>query len=500
VAVVLAGVLLALVMPAARAVDDPSPRHLHVENARIVDGAGRTVLLRGVNVNQLGDYFQANPGVPATLPFSRDDLEQIAGLGMNSVRLIVHWSRLEPEPGVHDEAYLAQVRQAVEWAGELGIYVVLDMHQDAWGKFIATSPDETCAAPTSHNIGWDGAPEWATLTDGLSRCKAILREASPAAAQAWQSFWVDRPGPDGLGIQQHFVDTWAWLAGAFKDDPTVAGYDILNEPNPGWILHGTEATTLGELHRRSLDAIRAAESGGLTKIVFFEPLATWSATSIGVPRPWTLDDQIVFAPHVYAGSITADRAVTGDAVLTIRAGFDEARREADVFGTTFWVGEWGDFGGDADYVRRFAAIEDEFQVGSAIWQWKQACGDPHGMSWPDGRAPEKSGHVVLVRCGDRDQPAGVVTGRDEGFARVLSRPYPRAFPGQVVFTSDPLARTLRLNGTGGQEGGPLEVWFPGATAPSVDALGLTTPLVEPHADGWLVVASPTTSQWSLALS
>jgi endoglycosylceramidase len=491
--------LLAGVVPAARATSDDGLRPLHVESRRIVDDTGRTVLLRGVNVNQLGDYFQGNPAVPATLPFSRADLEQIAALGMNSVRLLVHWSRLEPQPGVRDDAYLAQIREAVTWAAELGIYVVLDMHQDAWGKYIATSPTTACRAPLSPNIGWDGAPEWATLTDGLKRCKLALREASPAAAQAWQSFWIDRPGPDGVGIQQHFVDTWRWLAAAFKDDPTVVGYDILNEPNPGWVLSVTEATSLGELHRRSLEAIRAGEVGGRTKIVFFEPLATWSAVSVGVPRPWTLDSQIVFAPHIYAGSITADRSITGREVITIRDGFAEAKREAKVYGAPFWVGEWGHFGGDAEYVRRFAALEDEFQVGSAIWQWKQACGDPHGVSWPSGATPSRSGHVVLVRCGDPDEPAGVVIGLDEGFARVLSRPYPRAFPGEATFVSDPLARTLRISGRGGQGSGPLEVWFPSATAPIVWAAGLSAPTVAPRDGGWLVEASPVAPVWSLSL-
>lgn len=501
IAAVAASALVCVLAPSARAGDEaPSLLPLRVEDDRIVDSDGRTVLLRGVNVNQLGDYFEANPAVPATLPFSRADLEQIAALGMNTVRLLVHWSRLEPEPGVRDEAYLDEIRQAVEWAGEVGVYVVLDMHQDAWGKHIATAADETCIPPTSPAIGWDGAPAWATYTDGLSRCRVGLREASPAVAQAWQSFWLDRPGPDGVGIQQHFVETWAWLAGAFKDDPTVAGYDILNEPNPGWLLQGTELTFLGELHRRALEAIRAAESGGLTKIVFFEPLATWSATSVGLPRPWTRDDQIVFAPHLYAGSITLDKALTGMELLTIRQGFEQARREAAVFGTTFWIGEWGDFGANADYVRRFAAIEDEFQVGSAIWQWKQACGDPHGASWPDGGVPERSGHVVLVRCGDPAEPAGVVLGLDEGFARVLSRPYPRAFPGDVVFASDPAARTLRVDGTGGQGEGPLEVWFPGPTAPSVTADGLTAPVVEPRPGGWLVHASPTEPVWWMSLA
>ena len=197
--------------------------HLSVEGGRIVDGHGRTVLLRGVNVNQLGDYFQPNPEVPATLPLERSDFERIASLGMNTVRLLVHWSRLEPQPGVRDDAYLAEIRQAVEWADELGLWVVLDMHQDAWGKYIATDRNEQCPPPQSHATGWDGAPEWATFTDGLPRCRTLLREVSPAVAQAFESFWLDRPAADGVGIQQHLIDTWAWLASEFKNSPTVAG-------------------------------------------------------------------------------------------------------------------------------------------------------------------------------------------------------------------------------------------------------------------------------------
>ena len=52
--------------------------HLQVRDARIVDDNGSTVILRGVAVNQLGDYFQANPQIPATIPLERSDFEQIA--------------------------------------------------------------------------------------------------------------------------------------------------------------------------------------------------------------------------------------------------------------------------------------------------------------------------------------------------------------------------------------------------------------------------------------
>lgn len=491
---------MALVVPGEAASPRPShpPEHLRVVGGRIVDGRGRAVLLRGVNVNQLGDYFQPNPGIPSTLPFSREDLERIAALGMNSVRLIVHWSLLEPSPGMRDEGYLDRIRQAVSWADELGLMVVLDMHQDAWGKHINTASDETCLPPASAATGWGGAPEWATLTDGLPRCRYFLREVSFAVAQAFESFWVDRPASDGVGIQQHLVDTWEWLAGAFRNDPTVVGYDLLNEPHPGYTPAASDVSVLGEYYRRALSAIRRAERGGLTKIVFFEPMNTWSATSVGLPRPFTLDTQIVYAPHIYTGSLTFDQGVTGQEVIPLRQGFEQGRREAAAYGTTFWSGEWGKFSDDATnaaYTKRYAALEDEFQVGGAFWQWKQACGDPHTASWPSGSVPETSGNLVIVRCGDPAQPAGVDVGVAPLLARVLARPYPRRFPGEVVFTSDSDARSLVVEGRGGLGAGALEVWMPGEGIPVVTTSGLGDADLRPVPGGWIIEARPKAAEW-----
>jgi endoglycosylceramidase len=96
------------------------------------------------------------------------------------VRLIVHWSALEPQPGAFDAAYVARIHQAVDWARKHDLYVVLDMHQDAWGKFIASPPGVVCPPGFNPAIGWDGAPQWATITDGMSTCRAVIREVSPA--------------------------------------------------------------------------------------------------------------------------------------------------------------------------------------------------------------------------------------------------------------------------------------------------------------------------------
>lgn len=478
--------LLATALPSpAGATHDP--RHLQARGGRIVDDLGRTVILRAVNVNQLGDYFQGNASVPPVLPISEDDFARIAALGLNTVRLLVHWSALEPQPGVRDDAYLARIREAVGWAGEHGLHVILDMHQDAWGKFVNTSPEDSCPDPLSHQQGWDGAPEWATFTDGLLRCRYDQREISPAVAQAWQSFWIDRPAPDGTGIQQHLVDTWAWLAGEFADDLTVVGYDLLNEPNPGFALDGSGPTALALFHARALAAIRGAERSDLHKLVFFEPLITWNIHGLSVPAPWTLDENIVYAPHVYP-----DWGLGADYYL------QHASIEAQAYRAPLWIGEWGAFGADTSgYAKQFAATEDGYGIGSAFWQWKQACGDPHGIGWPSGSVPPQSGNVVIVGCGDPAQPAGVEIGMAAENVKVLSRPYVRAWPGHATYVSDPDTRTLMVWGVAGD--GPLEAWFPGTAAPlyEVDGLGDVTLTAIPG--GWIVEAPVTSAMWSLAL-
>ncbi len=114
------------------------------EGARVVDDLGRTVLLRGVNVNGLGEYYQEHADLPSTLPLTHDDLRQIASHGFDVVRLILSWSRLEPQPGVIDETYLDRIEEVVGWAPDEDVYVLLDMHQDAWGPHVGTPDGVVC--------------------------------------------------------------------------------------------------------------------------------------------------------------------------------------------------------------------------------------------------------------------------------------------------------------------------------------------------------------------
>src|SRR5262249_17929546 len=180
-------------------------------DARVVDPDGRQVLLRGVNLNSLGDYHQPNPQYPQVIPVTDADWARMQANGFDVVRLLVHWSSLEPTRGTIDQTYLSRIHAAVDAAAAHGIYTVIDMHQDAFSKDVATPADVDCPAGTKPDNGWDGAPAWATITDGQSTCAtAGVRELAPAVIRAFEHFYANTDG-----IQDELVNTWAAVAGSF---------------------------------------------------------------------------------------------------------------------------------------------------------------------------------------------------------------------------------------------------------------------------------------------
>lgn len=444
-------VFLSLTLNHAMADDLPALQVRRGASPAIIDDQQRTVLLRGVNLNSLGDYYQANADAPTVIPSNEADFEAMARLGFNVVRLILSWSALEPERGVIDEAYLARIKTFVGYAKQQGLYTVLDMHQDAWGKYIASDGSEQCGF-FQPSIGWDGAPQWATLTEGTSTCRFPgIRETSPAVARAFENFWRNRDG-----IEDELISVWARLATEFAAEPAIAGYDLLNEPNFGESVGFSQTLLMGNYYTKALRAIRKAEkkvNGGFQHVAFFEPSVEWSALGVTLwPIGWfVFDNNVVFAPHLYAGSIT----ITG----SVSSGYQQAKKVADFYLSPMWSGEWGWFGEPTQSesgIWEYAQHEDAYRIGGAVWQWKQACGDPHAQQvWNGQEVTGEQYHVNITLC-----PGDIPLGISPAYQTVLSRARPLYSPGELVsLKSDPYVGLLQISGKTDNKG-ELLIWVP----------------------------------------
>jgi len=454
------------------------------KDRRIVDAEGRDVLLRGANVNSLARYWQGVPAIDTTIPVSDEDWDTMAAHGFSVIRLLVTWADVEPARGKIDEDYLAQVDEYVAQAAAHGIYSVIDMHQDAYTSFLSTEDPADCGPGTTPAKGWDGAPEWAVLTDGLSTCLAASdRNSSPAVNRAWNNFYDDTDG-----IRTAFASMWGKVAEHFAGRPEVAGFDLLNEPETS-LPEAELAPKYQALLVDVIAAIRDAEaSADFEHIIFVEPTvpAGNPANGLVIPDPEgagvdTAD--ISASVHNYSESIGGG-SIEGlnDGIEGITAGI----------GVPNWGGEYGFWDTSPETLEkagRYAADEDDHLWGGAWWQWRQSCGDPHAVQWEGDEvvAPtDDSVHLNVLGCPDNED-----LGPNDAFLDIVGRGYPRAAPGRLTkLVSDPGSGHLVVEAKAEEAGGELVVWTP--TADDADhpvAVEGLSDVVEHEVDGGRIITA-----------
>ncbi len=431
----------------------------------LADAAGRQVLLHGVAAVGMQDvaYPRANGGpaifpvspsaydgrcpkasplVPqpplcevqasrpayaqSTAPGSGDDFAQMRALGFDVVRLVLNWSQLEPTPGVYSTTYLARVAQVVGWARQQGIYVILDMHQDQYSRYILPASKSASPAGCSPSGGGDGAPAWAVQTDGKPGCALYgIDELNPAESAAFANFWQNSPvaapkgQAPGTGLQDHYIGALAALARRFEHDPAVLGYELMNEPQPGSTgslpaANGYAASSqlLYPFYTRAIEALTGVRDGKPTcpasaptslgdqcsypqlasvqrQQIFFEPLAYRNLTdfSLQVSAPFTSYPNIVYAPHVYTYAFTIEQdllglpAKPGGYPPNFTFGYQTAEAEAQAMHAAVFTTEFGDSSStDSTIVSNELAAQEATQTGGTLWAWKGLARTP-GSCW-----------------------------------------------------------------------------------------------------------------------
>ena len=409
---------------------------LHVEHTPgmtpfIADQEGRRVLLHGAIPAGLIDFWSgtdysitdtppyypidptayegkcpANSSAIATPPLCQDDIKRMAALGFNSVRLPMSWSLLEPKRGKLSQQYLDRVAQVVGWAREAGMYVILDMHQNAFSRYVGRS--DPSPLPGGQVISlryYTGAPKWATITDGLpSVWYSSTRELNPAAFEATTNFWYNR-----AGIQDEYITTVAHVMQRFKDDSTVAGISVYNEPQPGWNLPpGFEDLLLFPFYRRVVDALTGVHDGLLCPTQVFMPApcgypdlgvhdtrhlvfldsgwlreVTDFPTHLGLPIS-SYPNQVL-GIHTYTHVFTIEHLIDKNGKPQKASypwgGYDQTyswgEREARAIGAALFVTE---FGNDPHYdsVELSSQLREQelHLTGFAFWTWMENCGSP----------------------------------------------------------------------------------------------------------------------------
>jgi endoglycosylceramidase len=373
------------------------------------------------------------------VPICWFDLPQMRRLGYDNIRLNVSWSLLEPTPGHIDRHYIARIAQVVGWAGRQGIWVTIDMHQDAWSKYVFTKPGTSCPPPLGSTVGYDGAPKWATRSR-LPACVADnTRELDPAVIDDAQDFWSDLPAPDGVGLQEHYAHVLAVLAKRFAHDPAVAGYDLMNEPEPGVLPEVENTAELLPFWAKVTRTIRAAVPH-FQQLLFFEPGVERNTTSQrAYLTPWSSVSSYpnaVYAPHIYTDVFTLGAVAGTPEIATFASDYDAAVDDARALGLPLWVGE---FGGppasDTSVLAKHYAEQERWRVGGTMWLWKENANDTEPDTFWGVYGPPFWGKSVR----------GVASPKR---VRRTSRVYPVLTAGTLLTaTSDPFAGTAEVVAT-----------------------------------------------------
>ncbi len=254
---------------------------LRVQGTRFIDKYGRQVLLRGVNVS----------GAAKVPPFQvirgPEDFAPLRAWGFNAIRLLFNWEAFESVRDQYDNDYLQYYLRVIRWAALHKLYVIVDIHQDAYSRYSVAGCGE-------------GFPAWALPPEQVAMepkndesCASWFLSAITDLDMhaAWHHFYKNT-----WGVRDKYLRMLRKLSKAVADEPNVVGIDLMNEP---W---GEEETELFELYKDAAEVVRREMPN---TILFLSPVALTSLVLKTSTLPKIKGRNIVHSTHFYDPEILA---------------------------------------------------------------------------------------------------------------------------------------------------------------------------------------------------
>lgn len=311
------------------------PKFSHAAGGKFVEArgqelftpCGKRLLLRGIN---LGNWFEAEgymflleggPQSPREIEAFFDeligpaaaagfwktyrrnyiteaDIQLIAAAGLNSVRIPLHYKFFE-----QDRDGFAILDPAIEWCRRAGLWVILDLHCAPGGQ-------------TGANIDDNGYP------------------------------WLYESEQD----QARTCEIWKAIAQYYRDEPTVLGYDLLNEPIPHFPQLQQYNSKLEPLYRRITASIREVDQNHLIILGG----AQWDSNFKVFGPPF--DSKLVYQLHKYWMPPT-------------EASIQEYVDFRERYHVPIWLGESGE--NTDDWIKQFVTLLEKNEIGWCFWPHKK---------------------------------------------------------------------------------------------------------------------------------
>ncbi|MFW5703957.1 MAG: cellulose binding domain-containing protein [Patescibacteria group bacterium] len=333
---------------------------------QIIDENGAPVRIAGVNWFGLETETFAPHGLWGGGRNYKDMLDQIKDLGYNTIRLPYSNQALDPgsQPNGIDLATNSELAglspiqimdKIVEYSGEIGLRIILDRHR-------------------------------------------------PSASGQSQLWYTDQYS------EERWINDWKMLAERYKDNPTVVGADLHNEP------HGPACWGCGDTSRDwRLAAERAGNSIHAVNpdwLIFVEGVESyegnnywWGGNLMGVrdyPVRLNKTDKLVYSTHDYPESVygqnwfyASDYPNNLTALWDKHWGFIHKEEIAPIF-----IGEFGtklETEKDRQWLNEIVAYMGEGADGMnwTFWSWNPNSRDTGGLLQDDWNSIHQEKHQIL---------------------------------------------------------------------------------------------------------